>query len=492
MNKLLFYLFVLTFGIVSTSCSNEDKESEEISKGSYAPEASQIVAKEFRFYINPPKWAFKCLPSDVQGEGLVQVATNTSLHEPAVWYNKTGKNTAHITVSFADKSNGRGYYYDYDLIFVDAHQGKFSGSCKTSQWDLTVWEEVEKTVKQSGYFAYNTTSDPDFDNIDDWDDDDEPEVDLAYLCNSWVSEQGNITQYLTFYKNDSYLLVQTEGAKYQEEEGNYLLDKGQYYISILPKGATEADLFKIVYLDAEELELRKVFENNSLGQAVIFSRSNTDGTEHKPGGNGGEGSGGNETGSTDSELNVFISSIQANSAYYYISYTNPNKYTNSSDYLVAGVCYSKLPHPTIDDAHTGTVTIKPEQSSGVNLPDLERNTTYYIRPYTLKNRIPTYYTETSFITQGGNSVYVSLTYLQGNTVQYNYSINMEGSYNTYIYYYNPIRGKYIKGSDFGVLKKGDQDSGKYTYPYEWEDKSYLAIIAEDTKTGQSYIDFAYK
>lgn len=488
--KRIFYLLVLVMGMISASCSNDNKE-DGISN-SYAPDMSQTVAKEFRFYINPPKWAFKCLPSDIPGEGLVLVATDAVLYEPAVWYNRTAENMAHITISFTDSFNGRGYYYDYDLVFTDAHQGKFSGYCKTSQWDVILMKEVQKTEKQSGYFAYDMVQDPDFDSIDDLEeDDDELEVDWGYLHNSWFSQQSNVSQYLTLNKDDSYLLVQTDGGtKYQEEKGFYLVDKENLCISMLAAGEKTADTFKIIFLDSEELELRKVYDDNSLGQSIIFSISDMDGTEYNP------GSGGNndkpEAGNTDNIFDIKISHIEDYSAYFYISYKNPGNYINSSDYLAAGVCYGKSPHPTIYDASTEREIVNPKTIYGRSLPDLERNTTYYIRPYTLKNGVPTYHTETSFMTQGGNSVYVSLSHVQGNTVRYNYSINMEGTFKIVIRYINPINGKNVKVLDLGIHKKGDSDYGNCSYTGEWESRGYMEITAESISNGYDYRDSVYK
>lgn len=485
MRRILFFLIIVAVTIMNFGCSDESGKVEISNLEVCAPEQSEVANKEFRFYINPPKWAIRCLPSIEQGDGMVLVATGTLLYKPAIWYKKTGDKTAQITISFSDQSNGRGYYYEYDLQFTDAHQGRFTGICKTNQWNVILMKDVTHKVKQSGYFAFDMEDSPDFDSESSTEEETIEKIENGELFGSWLLQQADKAEYVTFRRDGIFINVIINGDKYEEKEGFYQFEEDLCIIAMLDKGSSELKYYKVSFSSNGELLLCEVAEDGSIGKMVTFITSETDGTEVKP-------DDGQEEETKNSELKVDVNIIMDRLVYYSINYNYPENYEESSDCLSAGLCYGKTPHPTIYDNTTTRQVIPQNGISGSVLPDLEPNTTYYIRPYTISSRgVVTYHNETSFATIGRDAIDAHVS-IEGNVIKYSYSIKLEGTWNIKINWCNYVKGRSLCLKDFGYHKFGDSDSGSLMFSYDWVERDFIEIRLVNILTNQNYVYTVYK
>lgn len=485
--KHLLYNCLLLLAFALVACSKSSDESS-LDDNALSPELSKVTAKEFRFYINPPKWAFKAMPSDVPGEGLVLTASNSAIIEsPAVWYKKTGANKANIVVSFNEKITTVGYYYDFDLTFTDEHQGWFTGTAETTMFNLLTFQIETKRYQKSGYFTFDSDEDPDFQGIDA--DKGGNSINYDYFYGSWKVTTNNTDEYLSLYSDDTYLLVRSNSKEYSEERGIYIKDTTNDALVLISMG-NEIKEYQIVGLEKNKFEVRKTKLDGSLEPSLVYSRSDSDGTENKNNqGNGGTDSDENEK--TSDALYVELKDYQANAVYYAVGYSNSNDKNKDTDYAYAGVCYGTNPNPTISDACTAKEKV--DGNTFHLLQNLVKDTFYYIRPYTTKDGVVTYYKQSTFSTQGAKTIYCNLSVIQGNTVEYEYGINKDGSYEVAIYSVDPVKNNRFVALDLGKgHKKGDNDKGNYTYPYDWESTRYLQIEVTNTQTKQRWLCKVYR
>ena len=123
---------------------------------------------------------------------------------------------------------------------------------------------------------------------------------------------------------------------------------------------------------------------------------------------------------------------------------------------------------------------------------LEEGTVYYMRPYSIKNGVVTYYQESEIQTVG-KDIKALITSYEGNTVQVEYAINRDGTFNIMLIAYNVLTGNRIVLKDFGYKAKGASEKLTVTYPYNWEEHRYLFLVINELGTGVSYhSNYQYK
>lgn len=474
--KALCLIFIL--GFILIACSKSDDSS---SSSGLAPE--NVKGREFRLYSQPPRWSVRMTLGEKPTDAALQVNSDSYIiTNPAVYYQKTGANTASLSCNFGAHvvmgGNILNSYHGYDLqlVFTTPNQGKYIGVYRNQP-------EGGNTEKTSGYFAFDTEETPDFDT--DVDDDEEPEIDYSQLTGSWMYSMNGITKYLTFKSANEYLIVISGNGMYGTESGRYILDKEEALVYLEAEGDKSVTQYKIVLLESDELEWKQYDTvGNTYLNSEIFFNSNTDGTETKPGQD-------DDTPVGSEVLLIDISSVQSNEFLYQIRYKTPGSY-NSSTYITAGLCYGTTRHPTITDNTTQMTTIRPNSDSYSVINNLKPGTVYYMRAYSINKGVVTYYQENRIETVG-NSIIAQITPYEGNTVNVKYAINEEGTFKVELSSYNPVSGNSIMVKDFGYKQKGASQSLKITYPYEWEDRRYLVLTIQNIATGLVYqSNFQYR
>ena len=218
-------------------------------------------------------------------------------------------------------------------------------------------------------------------------------------------------------------------------------------------------------------------DGGNLGQGS--DEGDTDGEENT----GPEG--GTEVSAND--LFVDISSIYPTYLYYHVEYANPAAYTDPDDYLSVGVCYGTSPNPTVFDSVTLIEIVRPNSDSYAVMSGLASNTTYYMRPFREVNGSIMYYRETSVKTPGigeDSDVMLKLTYLYDQTMEMEYSINVEGTFKIELWTWD-LQGGYSP-YDIGYKTKGDKGSVTYKWNGYWRDTRYFYLVAENVETGQQF------
>lgn len=160
-NVLCFLWALLLWGMSGAfvACSDDDSGGRGSGSG-FAP--TDVAGREFRLYSNPPRWSVRMTPGTNPTESAILVNSTTALVlDPAVYYIKTGDNTATLSCVFGAKvMNGYSYHqYDLQLVFTSPNEGYYSGRYKNDP------EETGEAT--SGYFAFDTEMTPNFDEIDD-------------------------------------------------------------------------------------------------------------------------------------------------------------------------------------------------------------------------------------------------------------------------------------------------------------------------------------
>lgn len=473
--KTCCLIFIL--GLVLAACSKSEGPS---SSSGLAPD--DVAGREFRLYSNPPRWSVRMIPGEEPTESALQVNSSSyMITSPAVYYQKTGANTASLSCNFGAHTviggNILNSYHEYELqlVFTTPNQGHYTGIYRNQP-------EGGKVEETSGYFAFDTEEDPDFDP-----DDDETETDYSRLTGSWSYTANGITKYLTMRADKSYLIVVSGKGMYGTESGKYAVDQKNALIYLKADGNGTATRYKIILLDPDELEWKQYDANTGAYlHSEIFSPSATDGTENGPGqGGGDDGEDDNDNPATSEALLVHLSSVQSDRVLFQIRYKNPGAYHGNDKYLQAGLCYGMTQHPTITDNTTRLERIIPEDDSYSVVGNLKQGTVYYMRPYSIDKGTVTYYQE-SRVETVGNSIVARISPYEGNTVHVEYAINAEGTFKVTLGSYNPVRGNTIMVKDFGYKKKGASESLKISYPYEWEDNRYLFLSIHDIATETVY------
>jgi uncharacterized protein (TIGR02145 family) len=110
-----------------------------------------------------------------------------------------------------------------------------------------------------------------------------------------------------------------------------------------------------------------------------------------------------------------VTSITSSSGNAGFSITN-----DGGEIIIAGVCWSTSPNPTISDNHYGFETYGLLSFPNINLYYLDPNTTYYVRAYATNSAGTAYGNQVSFTTSDGkivfnpNLTYSSVTDVDGN------------------------------------------------------------------------------
>lgn len=160
-NVLCFLWALLLWGMSGAfvACSDDDSGGRGSGSG-FAP--TDVAGREFRLYSNPPRWSVRMTPGANPTESAILVNSTTALVlDPAVYYIKTGDNTASLSCVFGAKvMNAYSYHqYDLQLVFTSPNEGYYSGRYKN--------DPEETGEETSGYFAFDTEMTPNFDEIDD-------------------------------------------------------------------------------------------------------------------------------------------------------------------------------------------------------------------------------------------------------------------------------------------------------------------------------------
>ena len=160
-NVLCFLWALLLWGMSGAfvACSDDDSGGRGSGSG-FAP--TDVAGREFRLYSNPPRWSVRMTPGANPTESAILVNSTTALVlDPAVYYIKTGDNTATLSCNFGAKvMNAYSYHqYDLQLVFTSPNEGYYSGRYKN--------DPKETGEATSGYFAFDTEMTPNFDEIDD-------------------------------------------------------------------------------------------------------------------------------------------------------------------------------------------------------------------------------------------------------------------------------------------------------------------------------------
>ena len=160
-NVLCFLWALLLWGMSGAfvACSDDDSGGRGSDSG-FAP--TDVAGREFRLYSNPPRWSVRMTPGANPTESAILVNSTTALVlDPAVYYIKTGDNTATLSCNFGAKvMNAYSYHqYDLQLVFTSPNEGYYSGRYKN--------DPKETGEETSGYFAFDTEMTPNFDEIDD-------------------------------------------------------------------------------------------------------------------------------------------------------------------------------------------------------------------------------------------------------------------------------------------------------------------------------------
>ncbi|WP_418660969.1 hypothetical protein [Bacteroides ilei] len=479
--KLCYLIFVL--GIILSACSTSDNQSATFG---LAPD--NVVGREFRLYSKPPRWSVWMVQyGNAPTESTILVNSDSYfITNPAVYYQKTGENTASLSCNFGAQvfigGNALNSYHQYDLqlVFTAPHQGYYSGVYRNQP-------EGGKVEETSGYFAFDTDEDPDFGSEDPEDPEPDPDMDYSLLTGSWSYTINGIDKYLTLQPDNRYLIVVSNKDTYGTESGTYTLDKANSLIFLKADGNNAAVQYKLIRLEEDRLEWTQYDSSlNAYLPSEIFSSSDTDGTENKPGQGGGDDEeGGTDSPSVSDVMFVYYSTVQSDRITYQIRYTNPASYPDSDSYLMAGLCYGVTPHPTITDNTTQIIKIVPNSDSYSVVSDLKEGTVYYMRPYSIKNGVVTYYQESEIQTVG-KDIKALITPYEGNTVQVEYAINKVGTFKIMLIAYNLLTGSRIILKDFGYKEKGASETLKVTYPYNWEEHRYLFLVISELETGLSY------
>lgn len=186
-------------------------------------------------------------------------------------------------------------------------------------------------------------------------------------------------------------------------------------------------------------------------------------------------------------LTVKISSVSPIRAYYRIEYSHPENFTDPDDYLVAGMCYGKSPHPTVYDNSTSTGVVRPNSDSYSATDLLEPNTTYYFRAYREFGNSIIYSKETSVKTPGttdDSDIKLVLHLVSENTMKAEYRINAKGRYKVELSTWD-LQGWYTP-YDCGYKSEGDGDEFLYTWNGQWGNRRYFVLSAKDVETGIEY------
>ena len=360
MKAIKFFLFCTC--LLMIACGDEDGVGNEHT--GYAP--ASIIGKDLCLSRDSDmdNWYIKILQTRNE---LKMVAQDWELGNLSCQYDKTGNNQAKLKISYTitilDKQVR--HTEELNILFTSEHGGTFSGTDKVSSDGNTYEQEA------SGYFTFDTGDLSDFDDEATGDED----VDFSYLCNSWKLRSSE--KYLTFYPDKTYLIVTNDNG-YREERGSYRIDVATSLIYLTSDQGTTKQ-YEVDLLIKNELEWRQYNQQTGKYSYETYLYSDKDGTENNPG-----GSSGTEESESD-VLYVSFSTIHSDHILSKIQYKNPEKYTSSSQYLKAGLCYGTSPHPTIfKDKTTLQSSIDPKGKSET-LTDLKEATTYYVRPYTEKN-----------------------------------------------------------------------------------------------------------
>lgn len=271
---------LLFMSLTLFSCSKSEDSST-----SFGLAPDDVKGKEFCLYSNPPRWSVRMISGNKPTESIIRVNSETAtVSGGAVYYQKTGENTASLSCNFGTYvfigGNMANSYHQYDLklVFTTYNQGYYTGTYRNQP-------EGGKVEKTSGYFSFDTNELPDFDGIPDGEGgaDQNPDIDYSLLTGSWVYNVNEMNKYLTFKSNNEYLIVISGGGIYAEESGTYTVDEEGSFVYLTAQNESNAAQYKIVSLESNKLEWEQY--NVIAGEYMspeIFVKSVSDGTENKP------------------------------------------------------------------------------------------------------------------------------------------------------------------------------------------------------------------
>lgn len=461
LSKALFFIFVC---MNLYACPLEEPSENN---SDFAPES--VAMKEFTFYKgNDGQWSFKTF----FGKEVMIIVSSSAFVVDNCYadYGKTGKNQASFECWFNAHTmlGGNEIYarseYQLQLTFLSAHHGKFTG--KNMKGGQVTGMFVYDSDKDLSYFTPLSGND-DNKNDDDDDsgskDDEDNKKEYFNMGNPTIKDLGTTMAIIKSNVTVENMKIEKRGVCYSTENMPTIYDL------CVTQNINVADVTLPGLTPSTTYYARSFVQMN--GKVQYSSQISF----------------------TTNDLYIETLHVYSNEILFKLDYADPNMYKGYGYTKVkAGLCYGKIPHPTIDiDDVAGMREIDPDEDT-VERIEMEPGTKYYLRPYSIENDRVTYYEETEIITVGSDLI-LKIEHEKGKPyVTCDVDVNGGGPYEVELKIENVNhQGPYSQTVyDFGKMD-AESNSKAFNYDVKYvkllnSTFGYIQIVATDVNTKYKY------